>query len=49
MRELIIYGLKGMAAYADHALILGHEDESIYAYMHKALAALTRRHPRLMD
>ncbi len=39
MRELVIYGLKGMAAYADHALILGLEDESIYAYMHKALAA----------
>jgi len=37
---LVIYGLKGMAAYADHAKILGHEDESVYAFFHKALKRL---------
>jgi hydroxylamine reductase len=29
--ELLTYGLKGSAAYADHALVLGYEDDSIYA------------------
>ncbi len=39
LRELLTYGVKGMAAYAEHALNLGHEDKNIYAFMHKALAA----------
>ena len=39
LKELLIYGLKGMAAYADHAAILGQEDETVYDYLHKALAA----------
>ncbi len=40
LRELLMYGLKGMAAYADHALVLGHEDDAIWAFMQEALAAL---------
>ena len=39
LRELIIYGLKGMAAYAAHAEILGYEKDEIFAFMEKALAA----------
>ena len=39
LRELLIYGIRGMAAYADHARILGKESDEIYAYTHKALAA----------
>jgi hydroxylamine reductase len=39
LRELIIYGVKGMAAYAEHAFNLGKEDVSIYEFMVKALAA----------
>lgn len=39
LRELITYGLKGMAAYAEHALNLGKEDLSIYAFIYEALAA----------
>src|SRR3712207_1526570 len=39
LRELIIYGLKGMAAYAEHALNIGKEDSSIYGFIYKALAA----------
>ena len=39
LRELITYGLKGMAAYAHHAINLGKEDESIYAFIYKALDA----------
>ncbi len=41
MRELIVYGLKGAAAYADHAHILGLDDDSIYATFHEALDMLT--------
>ncbi len=39
LRELLIYGLKGTAAYADHAWILGKKDDSVYAFIHEALAA----------
>ncbi len=39
LRELIIYGLKGMAAYTEHALNLGQEDKSIDAFILEALAA----------
>ncbi len=35
----IIYGLKGMAAYADHALVLGYKDDEILKFMHKTLAS----------
>ncbi len=37
MRELIVYGLKGIAAYAEHAMNLGYEDDEIYSFMQKAL------------
>ena len=39
LRELIVYGIKGLAAYADHARILGEEDEAVYAYIQEAMAA----------
>ncbi|MDX9715505.1 MAG: hydroxylamine reductase [Dissulfurispiraceae bacterium] len=39
LRELLIYGMKGIGAYADHANILGKEDDSVYAFMQEALAA----------
>ncbi|MCU0662864.1 MAG: hydroxylamine reductase [Myxococcota bacterium] len=42
--ELITYGLKGTAAYADHALVLGRSDESVYAFFHEALDFLTASH-----
>ena len=38
LRELNIYGLKGMAAYAEHALNIGLEDNSVYEYTYKALS-----------
>lgn len=41
LKQLITYGLKGMAAYADHAGILGYEDDEIYGFFHEALSALT--------
>ena len=42
LQELLTYGLKGMAAYADHAQILGQEDDGVYAFFHQALEYLTR-------
>jgi len=39
LRELLVYGIKGLAAYADHAAILGQEDEVIYQFIHEAMAA----------
>ncbi|MGA1842667.1 MAG: hydroxylamine reductase, partial [bacterium] len=39
LQELISYGVKGTAAYADHAQILGMEDTRIYAFIHEALVA----------
>ncbi len=39
LREMITYGLKGMAAYTHHALNLGKEDNSIYTFIYEALAA----------
>ena len=39
LRELITYGLKGLAAYAKHAAALAYTDEEIDAFLQKALAA----------
>ena len=44
LQELITYCLKGMAAYADHAQILGQEDDAVYAFFHEALNFLTEAH-----
>ena len=49
VRELLVYGLKGMAAYADHAKILGRENDDVYAFFHKALAATLDDSKGLMD
>ena len=40
LQELLLYGLKGMAAYACHAAVLGLVDEEVDAYFHKALSKL---------
>lgn len=39
LRELITYGLKGLAAYTNHANVLLAEDEEVDAFMQRALAA----------
>ncbi len=41
LQELILYGLKGTAAYADHARVLGVEDDDVYAFFHESLDFLT--------
>lgn len=37
LQELILYGLKGMAAYMDHAMVLGKEEDEVFAFFHDAL------------
>ncbi|MBD3174616.1 MAG: hydroxylamine reductase, partial [Armatimonadia bacterium] len=37
LQELLMYGLKGMAAYVDHAHVLGKDDEEVYAFIREAL------------
>ncbi len=49
LEQLLLYGLKGMAAYADHALILGKTDEAIFAFMHEALAAVAGAPPSVKE
>lgn len=39
LRSLVLFGLKGMAAYAEHAQNLGYEDETIFDFIEKALIA----------
>jgi len=41
LRELTTYGLKGMAAYAEHAYNLGYTDSEIYSFIQKALVDIT--------
>jgi hydroxylamine reductase len=49
VQEILIYGIKGYAAYADHALTLGAESDEVYAFTHKALAATLDTALGLMD
>ena len=39
LRELLTYGVKGIAAYAEHAYALEYKEEGIFAFIEKALAA----------
>ncbi len=40
LKELIVYGLKGMAAYLEHAMRLGYSDTSVHAFIQHALATI---------
>ncbi len=42
LRELLIIGLKGVAAYAEHARVLGVEDQNVWDFMITALASTTK-------
>jgi len=41
LRETLILGIKGIAAYASHAAVLGYTDDTIFAFMMEGLAATT--------
>lgn len=42
LKHTVLYGIKGVSAYADHAFILGQEDESVYSYVHEGLSSIQR-------
>jgi hydroxylamine reductase len=45
LREILIIGLKGICAYAEHAAVLGYEKEEIYDFIMEALASTTKNLP----
>ena len=49
LQQTLIYGLKGVASYADHAHILGQEDDAVYAFIHEGLAATLKKDLSLDD
>lgn len=40
LKELIVYGLKGMAAYMEHAMRLGFDDDNLHIFMQKTLSTI---------
>ena len=49
LQQILIYGIKGVAAYADHAQILGHEDDAVYTFIQGGLAATLKKGLGLND
>jgi hydroxylamine reductase len=49
LQHILTFGIKGMAAYADHAQILGQKDDKVYAFIHEGLAATLRKDLTLND
>jgi len=44
LRSTLLFGLKGMAAYAHHAMNLNYEDESVTKWFYKGLCAVNQKH-----
>ena len=40
LKSLILFGLRGMAAYAFHAMVLGYSDEEVNAFFYEGLCAV---------
>jgi len=49
LHQTLIYGIKGVAAYADHAAILGQSDEKVYHFIYEAMAATLNKSLGLND
>jgi len=49
LQHILIFGIKGVAAYADHAQILGQKDDKVYAFIHEGLTATLRKDLSLND
>ncbi|MGA2332267.1 MAG: hydroxylamine reductase [Syntrophales bacterium] len=47
LKHTALFGIRGIAAYADHAVILGKEDTAVYAFMQEGLAQLTNENMTL--
>ena len=42
LKSLLLYGLKGIAAYTDHAAVLGFYNDDIFSFLYKSIAAITK-------
>jgi hydroxylamine reductase len=42
LKHTVLFGIKGVSAYADHAQVLGKHDDKVYAFVHEGLAAIQR-------
>jgi len=42
LKHTVLYGIKGVSAYADHAQILGQEDEEVYSFVHEGLSEIQK-------
>jgi hydroxylamine reductase len=49
LQHILIFGIMGVAAYADHAQILGQKDDKVYAFIHEGLASTLRKDLSLND
>jgi len=49
LKHTLLFGIKGVCAYADHARILGQEDDKVYAFIHEGLAATAAKDLGLND
>jgi len=49
LKHTVLFGIKGVAAYADHAQILGQEDDDVYHFIFKGLAAIQQTGLNLDD
>ena len=49
LQQLLIYGLKGVAAYADHAAIIRKTDDLVYAFLQQGLAATLNKELGIND
>lgn len=49
LQHTLLFGLKGVCAYADHAQILGQEDDAVYAFIHEGLIAPLNKNLGLND
>ena len=49
LQHTLLFGIKGVCAYADHARILGQQDEKVYAFVQEGLAATLNKNLTLDD
>jgi hydroxylamine reductase len=49
LQHTLLFGIKGVSAYADHAAILGQQDDAVYAFIHEGMAAALRKDLALND
>lgn len=49
LQLILLFGIRGVSAYADHARLLGKEDDAVYAFVHEGLAATHQKDISLDD